>query len=197
MNTYRKLSEEQYIQEAANIFNQIFRSSDPFDEPFKNIFEKRSLIYPVFYELDKVQLQALVKAAQAVGDTGMYVSFTERPPAAEQDRAYHWYFPFDEIVIYDVLQEPLENAIYSTNAKWGLLISHEKHCVIAGSKFFIKILFDNLPFSEDEYIFEFLELWKWFREDFISDIEWLPILLKHLFGKEKATEYLHKTGIEI
>lgn len=79
MREARPMSEHEYHTQAQKAFDQVFRSSDPFDQPFNSSIERRAILYPLTYELDPIELQAVAAAARAFGDTALYLSFAERP----------------------------------------------------------------------------------------------------------------------
>lgn len=190
----RVLTELEYQIEAHHAFRSVFRSADPFDEPIAPSVSHRAILYPVSYDLEPHEFGAIALAAQTVGDNSFYFSVTERPMATEQDRPYHWLIPFEELSGYRSLGYPfvLENAFYSPNGHWGVLISHEQHAVVAGSKQFLDTLFTHLPVSAELQIQEFLSTWKDNHTRLGSKIDWLPRLLRHVYGVEQAELLLQK-----
>jgi hypothetical protein len=44
-------------------------------------------------------------------------------------------------------QPPLENAVFSRQGKWGLLVSGENHLLAGGTATFIDVLLDRFPAS--------------------------------------------------
>jgi len=198
MPKIRPLSEYEYRQEVSHVFNSIFQSDDPFDEPMRPTIHPRAILYPVAYELEPVKLQAVVAAAQVVGDIGFYLSVTERPPVSDQNRPYHWFIPLEDPGLYYSLngyQFVLENAIYSPKGRWGMIISHEQHAIVGGCDPFLNTLFAHLSVSEAEQVNAFLSNWRDNYNRFGSKIDWLPRLMTHAYGVEEAQRLLMEAGL--
>jgi hypothetical protein len=188
----RALTEAEYEAEARPAFDRVFRSADPFDEPVGTSTELAAVLYPVEYELDARQLAALVVSAKAAGDEGFYLSALERPPADAQDRPYHWYVPFAAIAKYRDLGSVfvLENALYSASGRWGLMISHESHAVVAGTNRFVGDLLSTLATPRESQARAFIEHWRANRQRYRSDVRWLPFLLANVLGPSMASALL-------
>lgn len=200
MRRMRPLSEKQYRIEAEPTFRKVFARDYPFDAPIASHVHRRSLLHPVTYELDYIQLHAVASAAQVVGDDAFYFSVLERPSEEEQKEYYHWLIPLEDLNSYYRLGKDapvfiLENALYSPTGKWGLMLSHESFALAAGSSIFIETLYTYLPNSEDEQVRAFLQGWKADHDRFGLRIDWIPGLLKHLYGAEKARGLLAEAGM--
>lgn len=197
MPEIKPLTERDFQERVLQVFNSVFISNDPFDKPIAPSIPNRAILYPIAYELETIELQAVALAAQAVGDNGFYLSVIERPSEVEQNRPYHWYIPLEELKKYHALSYPfvLENAIYSPRGKWGMIISHEQHAVVGGDNIFLSTLLSHLLVSADEQLKEFLATWKNNYSRFGSNIDWLSGLLTHVYGVEKAKTLLLQIGL--
>jgi hypothetical protein len=115
------------------------------------------------------------------------------------EQALHWEVTITPDLYNELSTDPkwvpvMENCIYSKNGNWGVLFSHESHALIGGSEKFIELLQKGIP-SIDDQIEEFLNEWKYNRDHYESSIEWVPRLLTHLYGPEKAATYLKKVNL--
>ena len=81
----------------------------------------------------------------------------------------------------------LENVLYSPSGQWGIMLSHEEHALLGGSTQFMSRLHDKLPPDSLE---EFLSFWKYARDHYQANIEWLPKQLIHVYGYETAQRLL-------
>jgi hypothetical protein len=167
-------------------FFRAFKDVDPFGEMFMDSIEERQIICPFdSYALDKKQFNALILSIMAVGDKGFYITEIEPidcfgvvVPPFYQPRSWHFELPitYEE---YEQIGFYLETAVYSPTGRWGLMISHEDHAVIGGSKLFINTFNENYPNSKKGYDY-FLEMWKANKEQFNSDISWMSKFLEHI-----------------
>src|SRR5438270_1766897 len=116
----RAFSEIEFQHEAKLAYEQVFNTTDPFEEPFAARVESRAILFPIHYSMEKPLRRAITHAAKQLGESSFYLSVLERPPAQEQDRAYHWHLGFNEFDQYESLGYPfvLENAIYSDRGTW-------------------------------------------------------------------------------
>lgn len=123
-------------------WEQVFCSNDPFGWPFQPRFALGRLFYPTDgYHLTEQQFLALGEALDQTGETGFFVSVVESEGLSFLDRSWgHWVCESPSYEEYLQLPLTLENAIYSTEGRWGVLISHEMHAVIAGSTEFMAAL---------------------------------------------------------
>jgi len=88
-----------------------------------------------------VQYSALVSAIQAVGETGFLLSVAESEGQSFLDRDWgHWSCDLPPYEAYSALDLTLENALYSRDGHWGVLISHEMHALVGGTEAFVAAL---------------------------------------------------------
>ena len=67
--------------------------------------------------------------------------------------------------------------------------------MVGGPHAFLETLYAHLPLPPDTQIREFLATWKDYRERWSSKIDWLPRLLTHLYGEERAQRLLTDAGL--
>jgi hypothetical protein len=176
----REISNQLELDILRKTFYSIFKTNDPFSEMFCDSVKDRLLICPVQgYHLQENQLRAISHAAYAVGDEKLYISEVEGEPDCFSHSG-HWECTFPlKLNEYEQLPVYLENALYSPNGKWGLLISHEEHAVIGGTELFINTFKKEFTDWEDG-LDNFKELWEYNQKHYNSNIDWLPKFLSHI-----------------
>ncbi len=131
-------------------WNEIFKTNNPFSYPFQNSIESISVFYPTNgYYLSEDQFQAISLTAKEFNEEAFAISIIEyEGDCFKKDD--HWIC--NNIHYEDYIDMPinLENTIYSLNANWGLIISHEDHAIIGGSKAFIEKLKNNYPGTSED-----------------------------------------------
>lgn len=129
-------------------WDSIFCSPDPFGIPFYDSLTTFLVFYPTEgYYLSKSQYFAITEAAKQFGDKGFWLSETEWH-RGDFFTGQHWWCDFPSYEDYLRLSLPLENAMYSQCADWGLIISHEDHAIVGGTRQFIgevKLRYPNWP----------------------------------------------------
>jgi len=123
-------------------WEQVFCSNDPFAWPFCPQFATGRIFYPTDgYHLTKQQFLAVGEALEQTGETGFFLSIVESEGLSFLERSWgHWVCESPSYEEYCQLPLTLENVIFSREGRWGVLISHEMHAVIAGSTEFIAAL---------------------------------------------------------
>jgi hypothetical protein len=187
----RGLSEAEFRAEAEPALRRVFQADDPFDQPFAPDVERRLILFPVYYELESPLLEALVTPSLEQSDSGFYLSVLERPAEKDQDRPYHWYVSASGLDAYRALGYPfvLENAVYSPEGKWGIMVSHENHALLGGTASFVDNVRNLVP-NLDNQVFDFLAAWEHNKLEFGSSTDWLPTLVKHVYGEEAGETVL-------
>lgn len=123
-------------------WSSLFVSNDAFSWPFQRQFQRGRLFFPTYgMTLTAVQFECLAEAAKEIGDESFFISLVE----AEgfdflEDNSRHWKCVTPIFDDYDQLNLNLENTIYSTQGKWGVLISHESHALVSGTEEFLHAL---------------------------------------------------------
>lgn len=194
----RRISSQNELQVARAAFHAVFRSADAFDEPFQPTTEKRAILYPVAYHLDQAEYASLAAASSAVGESEAFFSAIEGYRDGDFDEHDHWRvglhsYPYEQLR-HSGWFPLMESAIYSTTGSWGLLISHEQHAMVGGTAAFMDSLLVAMPGLEIQ-VTEFLVTWKDNRDRLGSDVTWLPELLEHVYGPEKAYRLMQAIGM--
>jgi hypothetical protein len=199
------LSEKKFQVEALPALKQIFAHEDPWNKPFATNVEIRRLLYPVSTTLRRSNpelLDALFSSAKKLGDKGFFLSLITRPPAMEQDRPYHWYYPFTDMSGYESSKYAfaMEQVLYSPTGQWGMMISFEDHALLGSSIQFFDTLQTILPdFDNIKQVQKFLANWKYYKEEFgpkfNTDITWISVLLTHIYGAAIAQGLIEESGL--
>ncbi|WP_211234299.1 hypothetical protein [Paenibacillus taiwanensis] len=169
------------------IFNKVFCTTDPFSEMFADSIKHKIVLCPTDnYKLDQEQFNALISAAKFVGDDKFYLSEIEGSSFETEesnDTKYdfgHWEATcetqYEEYLRALVV---LENALYSSCARWGVIISHESHAVVGGDEKFIEMFKEVYPSWKDS-LRNFIEQWEYNRKNYNSNVEWLPSFISFL-----------------
>jgi hypothetical protein len=198
----RKLSASDFEKEAKNSFFKIFNdiNPDPFREPFTNeIEEKRILFYYRYFASLELMEKIQTSVQMVYGEEGFYILIRGWHP---DDRDiyrgihHHWYTSFDAYKEYlDTGETYLESAFYSPKGNWGIVSSDEDHAVIGGSLEFIQDL--RMRISDlDNQVYGFLDLWQIYREKLDLPMEWMPIVMNHIYGEKKAKNILINNGFK-
>jgi len=162
---------------------------DPFGEPFTAAITQRCVLYPVLFDAGYPWRLAIAIAAATVGDVAVFRTDTEHA----RGRSWHLYTQLtdqDTGFPYKSAESMVEYALYSPAGSWGVLVSHESHAVAGGSARFIATLAANLTQPLAQQLDAFLREWKWRQTEWKSQLDWLPQLLRHLYGAERAAALL-------
>jgi len=185
--------------EAMRAFRMVFQSDNPRDCPFASSIPRRALWYPTMLglDLDARHVVALNTAARLVGDDAYYVTVLVRNPAAPPDPRNQWLVPLSSPEEYRDLRFALnfETAHYSPKGAWGLMFSHEEHAVVGGSAPFAESLFRSLGITDDQSVRAFLTRWLDDRESLGVPLDWIGPFLTHLYGADRAREWLGAAGL--
>ncbi len=193
MRGIQTISKAEYREKYEQVFSRVFASNNPFEDTFTETVPSRALLHSVLYEFDRTQFVALRSAARAILDHGVVATCLW--PVEDED--CHWYIPLNELERCHALPGPIfvyENAIFSPSGKWGLMFSHENFVVLGGEQQFIDVFFVELGTSVNEQVNTFLRDWKEDANMYSFNVAWIPPLLKHLFGEERAKEFLTDGG---
>jgi hypothetical protein len=230
----RPLSTREWDSRAAGAARRIFASLDPFGQPFTPAAAERALLFPISYELEPGQLAALGRAAGSVGEETFFLESL----VADEDERY-WEIPLRDKKPYKRIGDLFQSAIFSSDGRWGMLISDEDHAVIGGPPEFMAVVAAEFPPTEEpaqhfwgpshdpfedapkeasfEDLYErlvstsspipmrsgepfgdaqalaFIEFWK-VQRDASPVGEWLPDLLSHVYGQDRAQSLLRAGG---
>jgi hypothetical protein len=188
----RELNQVEWHAELRKGFECVFRDADPFEAPLRHSVMHRALLYPVPYLLERDQFDSVIEAARKEGDDSFCVSITEGADTlAGRSERIHWIFDYWEYEEYRDLQIAgvLENAVYSPNGKWGMLVSQEQHAIVGGSASFIRSLSNSFP-NYGESASAFTVFWNDLHRRAGIDVGWLRPVLAHVYDDERADALL-------
>jgi hypothetical protein len=190
----KAISEDEFRERLAPIFDSIFARPDPFNEPFAPDIKPRLLLYGFRYSLHDPWTSPFIESVKDLEQEGFYASILNRPGPEDQSIPYHWYVPLSDIKDYGERIGAAENAIYSTVGGWGIICSHEDHALIGGSEKMIDRFRLDIPDLMDR-VYEFLDVWLYYHERNRADISWIPGLLQHIYGEADAPKIIKRSPI--
>lgn len=170
--------------DAVQAWHQVFCSVDPFGWPFCPAITDGGILFPTDgCHLSREQFDVLARVVVRSGETHCYLAVVEGSEGSGVTLG-------DEVFVVDFadydgyarLHLTLENAIYSMNGTWGLLISHEMHAVFGGSADFVST-FNQFDGSSAEQ-------WRNFRAQWqaAEHVQWLAMIASHLRIKELTSD---------
>ncbi|QIB70558.1 hypothetical protein Ami103574_15210 [Aminipila butyrica] len=186
----KTLSESSFDRIAKSYFN-VFSGNNPFEDCFKKEIEKVELLYPVDgYYMTRKQYTALkIALSNLYIDEEVYISEIEKEAIGDifkqncdvsKYELKHWSFDlstsYDEYMQIDV---NVENAIYSSQGRWGIIISHEEHAVIGGSIEFLDEFKAKYP-EFNSSLNNFQAHWEYNKNNYNSDMEWYNRFIQSL-----------------
>ena len=135
----RPLTPEEWERRAVPARERVFAELDPFGARFTDDVRERALLFPVSYELEPGQMDAVRDAARAVGDETIFLEVL----VLEGSR--YWEFSVRGDGPYDVVDVYLETALFSPAGTWGMIISPDDHAVMGGPPGFVGMLAASFP----------------------------------------------------
>jgi hypothetical protein len=157
---------------------KVFPVYDPFRPEVADGLLVRTLLFPTdMYHLDEFQFRALRTAIEATQEQNFYISEIEWQPDTFQ-RGSHWLCSEPTFEQYIKLPIGVENALYSPDGRWGILLSHELHGFMACDRAFFDAFTQNYPQVKDD-IEQFREYWR-DREQQGMTVDWLDQLYRTL-----------------
>ena len=185
------LRKPQSREEMKNIkgnYGEIFNSNDPFGQMFQQEVVGRLLIYPTDGTyLDELQFNALNESVKATGDSGFYISEVEAEPdpfiMSNENEIYHpAHWVCDSLINFEDYRDltiVLDNAMFSKQGKWGVLVSNEGHAVLGGTMEFINHFKQLYPKWVDCFN-DFEKMCEYNRNNYNLDFYWYDSFVKHL-----------------
>lgn len=187
----RRLTPKEWRESGAPARNRIFASDDPYEEPFLAEVGPRALLFPMGYAQSGRELEALRAAARALGETTCYLQLY----LFGEDEWPYWELDLSESHPYAGIPFIRENSLFSREGRWGMLVSDENHAVLAGEEAFVQTLVSGLdPPDLDAHALGFLAQWVELQAATGQGYDWLPVLLAHLYGEERAAQLAGAAG---
>jgi hypothetical protein len=174
------------ISELKKVFYKIFKNTNPFGSMFNDVIKQKFILCPTDgYYLNENQFNALMKTSKASGETSFYLYEIENCLLDNPEEKNTYSFGYGELSNkisyeeYKNLKIVLENALYSTDGSWGVIISHEDHGVIGGNNDFIESFKEFYPSLNQDYK-NFIKMWEENKTQYNSNLNWLPDFLKYI-----------------
>ncbi|SFC82962.1 hypothetical protein SAMN04488168_11058 [Bacillus sp. 491mf] len=182
-----EITNENTKQDLMHTFEKIFMSTNPFQYVFTKNIKEVIILFPTDgYYLTEKQFIALQETMVTFKENEFYISEVEGTDIfknVEKTNSYqsrHWII--DDVTSlhdYDEVQLFLENAIYSTQGKWGLIVSHEEHALLGGTSEFIRRFKMNYP-EWEECTNNLLKQWKDNERLYGASSIWVDNLIKSI-----------------
>lgn len=190
-------------------------------EPFPPALAHRTILNLSLWTLDDQQCRSLVAAVRASGDAGLYFyvpgpELRRSVPLEDVGEEIHdhaaWvptparYYPLTTPSAVDgfieqyqsLIRRPQVHALVSPGARWAVVVSNYDHAVFAGSEEALRELCRSIGHSQEELLHLFLtsyEVQAWLRHerfDWDTTYVWIPTLLAHVLGEERAASCLQE-----
>lgn len=178
------------IPHLKEIFSKIFISNDPFNKMFVSSISSKILLFPTNgYQLSEKQFEAFISTIEMFGEQSFYLAEIEGDPFDQHKTCSNYLNEYLEINIdtsYDEYEKKnimLENALYSPNGTWGIIISHESHAVFGGCKDMIatfKRFYPNWMNDQKKFL-EYFEYWAKLSG---SDLKWIKPFMEYINDNE-------------
>lgn len=164
--------------ELKKIYNKVFDSYDPFAPAVSTMFSVKAVLFPTdSYHLTLEQFGALIHALSIQRENEFYISEIEYSldPFIKGE---HWFCSQLRFEEYTNLPIGVENAVYSTNGNWGIVLSHELHALLVCHKPFWDAFRKKYTNWKNDKI-EFLNYWDGIKSEGVN-INWLPDFLDNI-----------------
>ena len=190
------LNELEYQIQAESILRRVFTNDDPTENPFSVNIPERLIVSP-WDDVKTELIEAIITAASDSGDRNCYLTNFGRYTGEanhcyvslaelHDENAYLSYATTVNGVSLDIFCW-IDYVIYSDRGTWGIMISHENFATIGGSSKFIYKLRELVP-DLDRQAYPFLEKFKSLSVMLHRDFDWIPKLLTHIYGQDKAKQ---------
>lgn len=190
-----KLTANKEIKRARDAYFRVFQNRSPYHEPFHRDTPARAIIYPVDTYPDDDLYFAIANAAAALGEDEAYFSTIMDVTEDSYFAVDYWKldledYPFNEKGMKENGWIPiLESTIYSPSGTWGAILTNKQLGLIGGSNPFLDALrqwVNDLDLQVDRFV-----AYSWYGKDGPGgSSSWLPGLLTHVFGQERAASLL-------
>lgn len=189
----RELTQVQFNKTALPALRNIFKSDNPYIEPFGLNVEARLVIHEYWYTMRPLMFKAVITAAKQHNETGFYVSILNSYIDEEAGQPARWFLSLEEAPEYFQLDKlfipPAHNVVFSEAGRWGIMGSDEHFGLLGGTADFVNIIRKYIP-KIDNQVNGFLKEWKRNKTHYNSDISWLPGLLSNVYNSETAEKLL-------
>lgn len=176
------------FQRAEVAFRTAFRKATPTD-PFSPRLSSRLLLYPIDYTvLESAQFDALATASARIGMSRAYFAGYGGEGGDWGKTHSHGLVDLHRYEDYrhGNGSAPLEHFLFAPQGEWGLVTSDGEYALVGGAPDFVADLRECLNYDAEETLRAFISDW---REIGLASgsVEWVPTLLRHVFGAEEAS----------
>ena len=194
-----RLRPEEFGVRARPILDELIKTFEVYEGPFRESVEERLILYTIGFWLDDAQYRSVCEAATAVGDKHLLYSDVRGYSGGPELLPYYTWeltpFEYDEYCDADdepVLKEhdigiPLDRILYSPSGQWAVLLP-DIFAVIGGSLSFVDQFKRAYP-EWNRHAGMFVEAFLEGARKRSADVAWVPGLLRHVYGDE-APEFV-------
>ncbi|MDQ2088022.1 hypothetical protein RBH29_16455 [Herbivorax sp. ANBcel31] len=194
----REINDRKKLVKIKTLIDNTFKTTNPFGKErgiFCDSLTDKIILCPVEnYRLKQSQFYGLIKTCKELGINKIYFSEIEGYDLIELDESElagkytnHYYKMDllngsinDKFEEYHKMKLILENAVYSENMDFGILISHEDYAVIGAKKEFMdkyKTFYPEWTLSRQ--CFE--KMWDDNSKEFKMNYPWLKDLIRYIY----------------
>ena len=196
--SWPQLTQEEFESVAKPSLLKVFNEPCNYFAPFTSIMTSKMIAYCEIHPEEKF-IDTVIDIASKFGEKGFYFSYVELVGQEIEypglGRIYNkpetWLVPFEAVQDYFNLYFSPGHVIYSSLGLWGIYIDEYDFLVIGGVSEFIDEILKKLPDLEKQY-HEFIEDWKNNQLKLGARIDWIPKLLEHAYGSEKARQIMEE-----
>ena len=183
-----QLTTPEQLEHAESAFRAVFAEAN-YTEPFRPRLRSRLLLYPIDYVfLDAGQYDALGTASIRAGVSAAYLAAFGGEEEGWGGTYGHRFVDLHSYADYrfGAGTSPLEHFLFAPTAEWGLVTSDGEYALVAGADSFVAEIRSLLDYNEDGVVRAFVSDWREI-ERAGGSAEWMPRLLRHIFGAEKQS----------
>jgi hypothetical protein len=187
------LSQNEFLSDAKPCLFKVFNQPCPLIAPFTPKMNSRFLIYNETEPINPNLLEVIKNISTNQGEIGFYFSFVETSdytiiyPGLLGTEIYlkTYFIPYSNVNDYRDQYFFTSHVIYSQHGNWGVFVHYDNFLAMGGISEFINEINKYIPGINEE-VHEFIRWWKIWHIDLKFDISWIPKMLEHIYGIEKA-----------
>jgi hypothetical protein len=197
-----RLSLSEFKNFALKRFLEVFNYPCRLVSPFTPKMDGRVVVYNETSSIDSEILTPMISISKSMGDKGFYFSFVEVYdyqiwyPGMPNEEKYlkSWFIPFENIKEYQSQTFLTNHVIYSQQGNWGIFVSVDHYLLLGGVSSFTDQIIHEYP-KIDDATDHFIQTWKEWNLSLGYRLEWIPGLLEHIYGMEKAKWLIQKHAL--
>jgi len=196
---FPQLSLQEFKNSVMNRLLDIFNYPCPLISPFTSKMNSRLVIYNEMQPIDTNFLMSIISISKSMGEEGFYFSFVEVYdykiwyPGMPNEEKYlkSWFIPFDKVKDYQEQIFLTNHVVYSQLGNWGVFVNVDHFLIMGGISGFMSQIYARHP-NLNEKTDEFIQAWKDWNLNLNYKLEWIPDLLEHIYGMERAKLLIQK-----